>query len=74
MSNQYRTIVAIGALGLGINLPDVWTVIHIKAPRNLLDYAQESGRTERDGIISEAIILRSAAAVRSAPDQDPHLQ
>jgi superfamily II DNA helicase RecQ len=57
MSGQCRTIVATSALGLGIDLANVQAVIHIKAPRNLLDYAQESGRAGQDGEISEAVIL-----------------
>jgi superfamily II DNA helicase RecQ len=73
ISNQARTIVATSALRLGIDLPNVRAVIHIRAPRNLLDYAQESGRARRDGEISDAIILQSLAAVRSAKDLDMHL-
>ena len=59
ISNQARTIVATSALGLGIDLPDVRAVIYIRVPQNLLDYAQESGRAERDSEISNAIILQS---------------
>jgi superfamily II DNA or RNA helicase len=74
MSGQCRTIVATSALGLGIDLADVRAVIHIEAPRNLLDYAQESGRAGRDGEISEAVILQSQTAVGSVQGQDADLQ
>jgi superfamily II DNA helicase RecQ len=50
-------ITATNALGMGVDILDIRVIIHIGAPRMLLDYAQESGRAGRDGQASEAIII-----------------
>lgn len=53
-----RVIVATNALGLGIDVPDIRAVVHVEMPYRLADYAQQSGRAGRDGLRSEAIIIR----------------
>ena len=44
-----RVVFATVALGMGIDLRDVNTIIHYGAPRSLEDYFQESGRGGRSG-------------------------
>lgn len=44
-----RVVFATVALGMGINLRDVNTVIHYGAPQSVEDYFQESGRGGRSG-------------------------
>ncbi|KKK21656.1 hypothetical protein AOCH_006948 [Aspergillus ochraceoroseus] len=53
-AGQTWVISATSALGMGIDIPNIWCVIHIGRPRMLLDYGQESGRAGRDGVASKA--------------------
>ncbi|OGE46603.1 hypothetical protein PENARI_c169G02057, partial [Penicillium arizonense] len=43
-------VAATSALGIGVDIPNIRSIIHIGLPRSLLDYAQESGRASRDGL------------------------
>ena len=56
---EERVVVATNALGVGIDVSNIRTVIHAGSPRRLRDYAQESGRAGRDGCSSEAILIDS---------------
>jgi superfamily II DNA helicase RecQ len=56
-TSQTCIIAATSTLGMGIDIPDIWCVIHLGRPRMLLDYSQESGRAGRDGLASEAVII-----------------
>jgi superfamily II DNA helicase RecQ len=56
-ANTGSAIVATNALGLGLDIPDISLVIHIGAPRFLLDFVQESGRAGRDGRSSKSVLL-----------------
>ena len=51
-----RIVFATIALGMGIDLRDVNTIIHYGAPRNLEDYFQESGRGGRSGDPAKSVI------------------
>jgi ATP-dependent DNA helicase RecQ len=69
LENKVQVIVATNAFGMGIDKPDVRTVIHIQLPENIENYYQEAGRAGRDGKKSYAILLVNTSDTAIARNQ-----
>jgi ATP-dependent DNA helicase RecQ len=64
-SGALRVVCATNAFGMGIDRPDVESVVHVDIPGSLEAYYQEIGRAGRDGRAASATLLWNYADVRT---------
>jgi ATP-dependent DNA helicase RecQ len=69
MEEKAQVIVATNAFGMGIDKPNVKTVIHIQLPENIENYYQEAGRAGRNGEKAYAVLLTSPSDIIQAENQ-----
>ena len=63
-AGQLDVVVATSAFGMGIDKPDIRTVVHAGVPGSIDDYYQEIGRAGRDGGPAAAVLVHDPRTIR----------
>ncbi|AZQ44446.1 RecQ family ATP-dependent DNA helicase [Nonlabens ponticola] len=69
MKNRTQVMVATNAFGMGIDKPDVRSVVHLQLPESIESYYQETGRCGRDGKSSVAQFIYNINDLKHAHNQ-----
>ena len=69
IKNKTRVIVCTNAFGMGIDKPDVRTVVHADIPDCIENYYQEAGRAGRDGEKAYAVLLYNEKDILELQEQ-----
>lgn len=64
-AGELEVVVATIAFGMGIDKPNIRTILHAGLPATLESYYQEIGRAGRDGLPSRTILMHSYADQRT---------
>ncbi|AGC77973.1 ATP-dependent DNA helicase RecQ [Nonlabens dokdonensis] len=69
LKNETQVIVATNAFGMGIDKPDVRSIVHLQLPDSIESYYQETGRAGRDGTLSTAQFIYNRNDIQHAYNQ-----
>jgi ATP-dependent DNA helicase RecQ len=69
LKERAQVIVATNAFGMGIDKPNVKTVLHIQLPENIENYYQEAGRAGRNGQKAFAVLLVTKSDIKTTQSQ-----
>ncbi len=69
INNKTRVMACTNAFGMGIDKPDVRTVVHYDVPDALENYYQEAGRAGRDGKKAYAVLFFNAQEIKDFKKQ-----
>ena len=72
IKNVRRVMVATNAFGMGIDKPDVRTVVHLDLPDSLEAYYQEAGRAGRDERNAFAVLLYNSSDLFHLSENEKH--